>query len=405
MKVLVIGGGGREHALVWRIARSPQVECVAVTHENPGFPADVEVVQGDPVTWSAEFGVGLVVVGPETPLADGIADRFRGAGIPVLGPGAAAAQLESSKAFAKEFMDRHHIPTAGWSVHDNAQSAHAAITGPCVVKADGLAGGKGVIVAHSAGDAHAAIDEVFARFGAAAARVVVEELLVGPEVSFIALCDGTRAVPLLPCRDHKRRFDADQGPNTGGMGAICPVPGVDEALIRQIHDTVLAPTVAGMAAEGTPFIGVLYAGLMLTESGPRVLEFNVRFGDPECQPLMFMADEDLVPWFLAAANGALPERSVRWREGACCCVVVVSGGYPGPINKGYPITAVPEETPDQVVFYAGAKCVSGQVVTNGGRVLSLAAWGSTPAAAQTAAYTGVEQVRFETADWRRDIGG
>lgn len=405
MKVLVIGGGGREHALVWSIARSPAVEQVAVTHHNPGFPADALQVEGDPVAWSVAEGVDLVVVGPEAPLADGIADRLRAAGIPVLGPGAAAAQLESSKAFAKAFMDRHSIPTAGWSVHDNVQSAHAAITGPCVVKADGLAGGKGVIVAQSAEAAHAAVDEVFERFGAAAAQVVIEELLIGPEVSIIALCDGTRAVPLLPCRDHKRRYDRDQGPNTGGMGAICPVPGVDAELIARVHAEVLAPTVAGMAAEGAPFTGVLYAGVMLTEAGPKVLEFNVRFGDPECQPLMFMAGEDLVPWFLAAAQGALPDRAIQWRDGACCCVVVVSGGYPGPITTGHPITAVPDESAERVVFYAGAKTAGEQVVTSGGRVLSVTAWGETPASAQRAAYAGVDQVQFATADWRRDIGG
>ncbi|MDG1482175.1 MAG: phosphoribosylamine--glycine ligase [Myxococcota bacterium] len=405
MKVLVIGGGGREHALVWSIARSPAVAQIAVTDRNPGFPADALLVEGEPVAWAVAEGVDLVVVGPEAPLADGIADRLRAAGIPVLGPGAAAAQLESSKAFAKSFMDRHSIPTAGWSVHDNAQSAHDAITGPCVVKADGLAGGKGVIVAQSAAAAHTAVDDVFERFGAAAARVVIEELLIGPEVSIIALCDGTRAVPLLPCRDHKRRYDNDQGPNTGGMGAICPVPGVDADLIAQVHSEVLAPTVAGMAAEGMPFTGVLYAGVMLTESGPKVLEFNVRFGDPECQPLMFMAGEDLVPWFLAAAQGALPERSPRWREGACCCVVVVSGGYPGRITTGHPITAVPEESAEQVVFYAGAATDGEQVVTSGGRVLSVTAWGETPASAQRTAYAGVELVQFATADWRRDIGG
>jgi phosphoribosylamine--glycine ligase len=405
MKVLVIGGGGREHALVWSIAQSPMVERLAVTHRNPGFPPDAEPVTGDPVDWAVSAGVDLVVVGPEAPLADGVADRMRAVGIPVLGPDAAAARLESSKAFAKAFMDRHGIPTAGWSVHDSAASAHAVITGPCVVKADGLAGGKGVIVAQSADEAHAAIDEVFDRFGAASAQVVIEELLVGPEVSIIALCDGTRAVPLLPCRDHKRRYDADQGPNTGGMGAICPVPGVGAELIAQVHAEVLAPTVAGMAAEGTPFVGVLYAGVMLTADGPKVLEFNVRFGDPECQPLMFMAGEDLVPWFLAAAKGALPTRSVRWRDGACCCVVVVSGGYPGEITTGHPITAVPSETADRVVFYAGAETVGGRVVTSGGRVLAVTAWGATPEAAQRAASVGVEQVQFETADWRHDIGG
>ena len=236
--------------------------------------------------------------------------------------------------------------------------------------------------------------------------MVIEERLEGPELSVIALCDGVRAVPLLPCRDHKRRFDGDQGPNTGGMGAICPPADATPELLALVHRTVLAPTVAGMAAEGAPFRGVLYAGLMLTPQGPKVLEYNVRFGDPECQPLMLMADEDLVPWFLAAAQGALPEgQAIRWRPGAACCVVVVADGYPDAYEKGHPITGIPPESDGAGVFYAGARRSGSAVVTSGGRVLGVTAHGADLAAAQARAYAAVEQVRFQGAAWRRDIGG
>ena len=405
MKVMVIGGGGREHALVWRIGQSPMVDSVAVTDDNPGFPSEAATVTGDPVAWATANGVGLVVVGPEAPLADGVADRLRAAGVPVLGPSASAAQLESSKAFAKAFMDRHQIPTAAWSVHSDRDSARAAISGPCVVKADGLAAGKGVIVADTAEEALAAVDEVFSgRFGAAGARVVVEERLTGPELSVIALCDGERVVPLMPCRDHKRRFDNDAGPNTGGMGAVCPPADASAALVEQVVADVLAPTVAGMAAEGSPFRGVLYAGLMLTPDGPKVLEFNVRFGDPECQPLMMMADEDLVPWFLAAAEGRLPRGRIRWRPGVACCVVMVSGGYPGAYPKGVAITGVPDPSDDLVVFTAGARERDGQLVTSGGRVLGVTGWGADFPAARDRAYAAVSAIQFEGAGWRSDIG-
>jgi phosphoribosylamine--glycine ligase len=335
VKVLVVGGGGREHALVWRLLQSPLVDTLYVTHANAGFPDDAICMTGNLVDESKKASIGLAVIGPEAPLAEGISDDLRAAGIPVFGPSQAAAQLESSKAFAKAFMDRHSIPTATWSVHDNAESAHGAVHGPCVVKADGLAAGKGVVVADTAEEAHAAIDDIFGgAFGDAGLRVVVEEFLVGPELSVLAICDGVSAMQMMPCRDHKRRFDGGQGPNTGGMGAICPPPDADRALLQQVQEKVLQPVVDGMAAEGTPFRGVLYAGIMLTPNGPKVLEFNVRFGDPECQPLMLMLDEDIVPIMLASALGTLPARPLRWRSGAACCVVMVAGGYPGHINKG-----------------------------------------------------------------------
>ena len=322
----------------------------------------------------------------------------------MFGPTRAAAKLEWSKGFAKEFMARHGIPTAAWSSHDSPASAHAAITGPCVVKADGLAAGKGVFVATSEEDAHAAIDKVFSgAFGAAGERVILEELLVGEELSLLALCDGHKAVPLLPCRDYKRRFDGDQGPNTGGMGAICPVPGVGPDLIALVQRTVLDPVVKGMAAAGTPFRGVLYVGLMLTRAGPRVLEFNTRFGDPETQPLMMMLDQDIVPLLLASARGCLPDAPIQWREGGACCVVVVAGGYPERGASGAPIHGVKTDDPDMVVFYGGARRDGSRVLAEGGRVLGVTAWGPRPAAARVRVYRQLPNIGFEGSDYRKDI--
>ena len=406
MKILLIGGGGRESALAWKIAQSPLVDGLVVTHDNPGFPSGTIRAHGDAVTVASTHDVGLVVIGPEAPLAAGVSNRLVEAGFDVFAPSMEAAQLESSKEFAKAFMDRHSIPTAGWSCHTDADAAHAAVNGPCVVKADGLAAGKGVIVADTAEQAHAAIDSMFdGAFGEAGHRVVIEERLTGPEVSILALCDGSRAVPMLPCRDHKRRFDGDGGPNTGGMGAICPPPDVGPELVDDVLMSVLQRTVDGMAEEGIPFKGVLYAGLMLTPSGPKVLEFNVRFGDPECQPLMMMLDEDIVPLMLACARGDLDVVGLRWRSGAACCVVMVSGGYPGAIEKGHPISGVRSPTPDAVAFYAGAAVDGNVVVNSGGRVLGVTAFGNNLNEASQAAYAYVEDIHFQTADWRTDIGG
>ena len=406
MRILLIGGGGREAALAWKIVQSPLVDGLVVTHPNPGFPSDTVFADGDAVTAARAYDVGLVVVGPEAPLADGLSDALRGAGFPVFAPSRSAAQLETSKEFAKAFMDRQGIPTAAWSSHEDADSAHAAITGACVVKADGLAAGKGVIVADSAREAHAAVDAMFdGAFGSAGHRVVIEERLTGPEVSFLALCDGKRAIPMLPCRDHKRRFDGDKGPNTGGMGAICPPPDVDQDLMDTVLRDVLQPTVDGMAAEGTPFRGVLYAGLMLTPEGPKVLEFNVRFGDPECQPLMMMLDEDIVPLMLECANGHLSRDRLLWRNGSACCVVMVSGGYPGAIDKGHAITGVRLPNRNQAAFYAGAKKSGTTVVNDGGRVLGVTAFGDNLEEASKLAYEYVDDIHFNTAEWRTDIGG
>lgn len=408
MHVLLVGGGGREHALAWRISQSPLLRRLSTTEPNPGVLAlGAELATGDPVAWARAQGVDLVVVGPEGPLAAGLVDRLAAAGIPAFGPSQAAAQLEASKAFARRFMDEHGIPGPRWSTHEEAATAHAAVEamGTCVVKADGLAAGKGVIVADSAEQAHAAVDEVLGgRFGGA--RVVLEERLFGPELSVLALCDGQRALPLMPARDHKRRYDRDQGPNTGGMGAVCPPAGLDPALVEQVRREVLQPTVDGMRARGTPFRGLLYAGIMLTPTGPRVLEFNTRFGDPECQPLMRMLDEDLLPLLLSCAVGSLPERPLRWRSGVACCLVVVNGPYPEKGPAGMPIEGLEEadRVEDVVVFQAGTALVDGRVVVNGGRVLGITATGADLTQARRSAYAAAALVRFPGADLRSDIG-
>jgi phosphoribosylamine--glycine ligase len=406
VKVLLVGGGGREHALAWRILKSPLVESLVVSHENPGFPPEVVNIEGDLVESAVAENVTLAVIGPETPLAEGLSDRLRAAGILVFAPSKAAAQLETSKRFAKAFMDRHGIPTGTWSTHTDSASAHAAIVGPCVVKADGLAAGKGVVVATNADEAHEAVDMMFAgAFGKAGHRVIIEELLVGPELSVLAICDGVRALTMLPCRDHKRRFDADQGPNTGGMGAVCPPEDATEDLVQEVLERVLQPTVDGMAAEGNPFVGILYAGVMVTPNGPKVLEFNVRFGDPECQPLMMMLDEDIVPIMVAAAQGDLPDRPLRWRKGAACCVVMVAGGYPGAIDRGMEISGVPTATDDCVVFYAGARRDGDVIRSSGGRVLGVTVAAEDFKTAQIGAYKQVQTIHFDNAAWRTDIGG
>ena len=391
MRILVVGGGGREHALAWRLAKHGHTLCF--THDNPGFSG-----MGDRVADPLDARVDLVVIGPEGPLSEGLVDRLRARGVPAFGPSAAAAQLETSKIFTKEFANRHGLPTAEARIlsPDEPFLADRA----WVVKLDGLAAGKGVWVCANAGETDAAVAQ--ARASRPGARLLLEELLVGPEVSVLGLCDGERVVPLLPARDHKRRFDGDEGPNTGGMGAVAPVAVPDEEL-AVCHD-VLRRAVAGMAAEGNPFVGVLYGGFMLTANGPRLLEFNVRFGDPECQPLMTLLDEDLAPWLLGVAEGRLPGSALRWRDAAACCVVVAGEGYP---DRGADaaITALPAEADDLVVFQAGTRFRDGRLWASGGRVLGVVGTGADPAAARRRAYAGVSEVRFDGAAWRTDIGG
>ncbi len=423
MRILVVGGGGREHALAWRLA-SPEegdasrevicapgsagiaaeagVEVVAVSVD------DLEGLEG----LAVERQIDLVVVGPEQPLADGLADRLRARGLAVLGPDAAGARLEASKAFAKEIMDEAGVPTAAWQVFDDPEKARAfaeQFEGKVAVKADGLAAGKGVILAHSVEESDAAIHALMeeGQVGTAGQRVVVEELLLGDEKSAIALCDGSRVLMLAGSEDHKAAFEGDRGPNTGGMGAFSPVEGLDAQGLERTRREVMQPMLDTLAARGTPFRGVLYAGLMLTADGPKVLEFNVRFGDPETQPLMARVKGPLAPALLAAAEGDLSKAQVAWRKETAVCVVLCAEGYPGAYPKGRVIEGIPETSspdPRMKVFHAGTRQVEGRWETTGGRVLGVTALGADLAAARDRAYTAIEGIAFEGMHRRRDIG-
>lgn len=415
MRVLLVGNGGREAALAWRIARSPSVSALTVTAPNPGWPASAALRPASHddaiVAIVREQGSDLVVVGPEAPLARGLADRLRAVGIPVFGPDAAAARLESSKAFAKEVMQAAGVPTARALVVHRSEPADLAAAeariaeGRVVVKADGLAAGKGVFVCPTPEEAREALREIWSgRFGAAADRLVLEDLLTGPEVSVFALCDGERAVALPSAQDHKRLADGDQGPNTGGMGAIAPCPLLDPAETERVVEQVHVPVLRELARRGTPFRGLLYAGLMLTPEGPRVLEFNVRFGDPECQPLMCLWEDDVIPWLHGAATGRLPECRPKFADGAACCVVLASAGYPLSAELG---VAIPEPGPQEgvVVFHAGTtRDEDGVLRTHGGRVLGITGVGADLEEARRRAYAAVQGWRFPGAQVRTDIG-
>ncbi|WP_410474457.1 phosphoribosylamine--glycine ligase [Guyparkeria sp. TX1] len=417
MKVLVIGGGGREHALAWKIAQSSRVETVFVAPGNPGTATEVKCRNvpisatnvAELVAFAADNAIDLTVVGPEAPLVEGVVDTFRDAELSIFGPTQKAAQLEGSKAFAKDFMERHGIPTAKYRVFDTAAPAidfvheHGA---PVVVKADGLAAGKGVIVAQRIEEAEAAIRDIFAgQFGAAGARVVVESFLAGEEASFIVMVDGEHVLPMASSQDHKARDEGDKGPNTGGMGAYSPAPVLDDAMIEQVMAQVIEPTVKGMALDGLPYTGFLYAGLMIGADGePQVLEFNCRFGDPETQPVLMRLDSDLVDLIEAGVNGTLDQVSAEWTEKAAVGVVLASAGYPESSSKGDVITGLDALPAGVKAFHAGTAEKEGQVVTNGGRVLCITALGETVEAAQQAAYAGVDKVKFEGGFCRRDIG-
>ena len=417
MKILVTGGGGREHSLVWKVAQSPLVKEVIAAPGNAGMagdarcePISAEDVEGQ-VKLALREKVDLVVVGPEAPLVDGLADRLAKEGVTVFGPSASASMLEGSKLFAKRFMERHGVPTARFSSHDEVGSALAEIErldGPCVVKADGLAAGKGVVVCGSPKKAREAVVEMMENraFGAAGSKVVIEELLRGEEVSVLAICDGERFVPLIAAQDHKAAFDGDSGPNTGGMGAYAPAPLVSPELRDVVVEKVLKRTVAGMAADGTPFKGVLYAGMMISDGNPFVLEFNVRFGDPECQPLLAMLKEDLVPTLMNAADGKLEVKEMEWHDGAAMCVVIASKGYPGKYDKGKPIEGLETAAsiPGVTVFHAGTKRIGDQMVTDGGRVLGVTARAESLARAAEVAYEAVDKIRWDGTHFRRDIG-
>ena len=415
MKVLVVGGGGREHALAWKLRAEPGVEEVVCAPGNAGIGArTVAVDAGDPaavLALAVEEGVDFTVVGPELPLANGVADRFADAGRPLFGPVQAAARLESSKAFAKEFMARHQIPTAAFRIcqtQADALSACEQFGFPVVVKADGLAAGKGVTVATDYDAAALAIDDaiVARRFGEAGARLVIEECLTGPEVSLFVLCDGTQGLVLPSAQDHKRAFDDDEGPNTGGMGAFAPSPIFSPALAERVTREVVTPVLDGLRAEGTEYRGVLYVGLMLTPDGPQVIEFNVRFGDPEAQVVLPMIETELAPVLLAAAQGDLSRSTWRVTDDPHVGVVIASGGYPGAYETGFPIGGLAEAAavPGVVVFHAGSALRDRAVVTSGGRVLTVVARGTTFEDAIAHAYEAVGRISFSHAYHRTDIG-
>lgn len=418
MKVLVVGGGGREHAFVWKLAQSPWVERVYAVPGNAGIAQTATCLSlslGPPFESLLDFvvaeGIDLTVVGPEAPLVQGIVDAFEARGLAIHGPTAAAAQLEGSKAFAKERMRRYGIPTAAYRVFDDPESAIAylrEVGAPVVVKADGLAAGKGTVVCATLDEALSAVNAIMKQrcFGDAGKRLLVEECLFGEEASFIVLCDGQTAFPLASAQDHKRIGEADQGPNTGGMGAYSPTPVLDEVLTERLMTEVVLPLLKGMASEGTPYKGFLYVGVMVTSTGPKVLEFNCRLGDPEAQVILPRLASDLVPALEASLAGTLDRIVLEWRPEACVCVVMASGGYPGAYRTGYPIRGLDAANarPDTMVFHAGTALVEGQWVTHGGRVLGVTALGKDLREAVRRAYEAVGDISFQDAYYRRDIG-
>ncbi len=415
MRILIIGGGGREHALAWKLAASPRVTEIIAVPGNPGMASLARCVnmKTDDLEALADFavaeGVDLTVVGPEAPLVAGLTDVFAARGLKVFGPSAAAAQLEGSKAFAKDIMARYGIPTAAYFTTTSSAAAKQYIReqgAPIVVKADGLAAGKGVVVAMTEAEALAAVDMMMEdkAFGDAGSVLVLEEMMVGEEASLLAFCDGKTVKAMVAAQDHKRVFDGDQGPNTGGMGTYAPAPVMTPTLVETAVKTVLEPMMAAMAAEGTPYQGCLYAGLMITDVGPRVVEFNARFGDPETQVVLPLLKSDLAEILLACAEGRLDEMNIEWSDGAAVCVVLASGGYPGDYKTGLPITGTEvAEASGAMVFHAGTQLVEGQLATAGGRVLGVVACGADIASAQKATYEAVEHIHFPEAHYRRDI--
>ena len=422
MKVLVIGGGGREHALAWKLAQSPKVQTVFVAPGNGGTASDKRL-QNLPIAdiaelcaWALHENIGLTVVGPELPLAGGVVDTFRAAGLRIFGPTQAAAQLESSKAFSKAFMQRHAIPTAAFATFNDAAAAHAYVDAqgaPIVVKADGLAAGKGVVVAETLAQAHAAIDFMLgdsspsAATGEGQARVVIEEFLQGEEASFIVICDGKNVLPLATSQDHKRLRDGDQGPNTGGMGAYSPAPVVTPAVHARAMREVILPTVRGMEQDGIPFSGFLYAGLMVdAQGGVKTLEFNCRMGDPETQPIMMRLKADLLDVLYAASEsgGMDPELSLQWDRRTALGVVMAAHGYPEQVRKDDAIRGLPPEEEGAVVFHAGTTLQDGALRTSGGRVLCVTAMADNVKAAQQRAYRMAAAITFDGAQMRHDIG-
>ena len=418
MKILLIGSGGREHALAWKMARSPRVQKVFVTPGNGGTANQKnEGIENLPISDLQELAdfakreqIAFTVVGPEAPLAAGIVDVFRNHGLRIFGPTQLAAQLESSKDFSKAFMKRHGIPTADYQTFSNASEAHNYIDqkgAPIVIKADGLAAGKGVVVAMSLPEAHMAVDMMLSdnKLGNAGARVVIEEFLIGEEASFIVLVDGKNVVPLATSQDHKRLHDGDQGPNTGGMGAYSPAPVVTPEIHARAMREVIMPTILGMKADGIPYTGFLYAGLMINPDGRmKTLEFNCRMGDPETQPIMARLESDLVNALDKAIDGKLDEVELKWDRRIALGVVLAAHQYPDTPRSGDRISGIPAPTNDQIVFHAGTKLHDGNLLTSGGRVLCVVGLADTVKAAQQKAYSAVQQIHFDGMQYRKDIG-
>jgi phosphoribosylamine---glycine ligase len=414
MNVLVIGSGGREHAIVWKVRGSPKLNKLYALPGNPGMAQFAENVMGISLEDHAAIAafcknkrIDLVIVGPEAPLAAGLVDSLSSAEMRCFGPMQAAAQIEASKVFAKDFMARHRIPTARYATfsnYDEAVQFLKAVDYQIVIKASGLAAGKGVILPHTPEEAIAALNSILLdkTFGEAGSQVVIEERLIGQEVSLMAFTDGTTVVPMLPAQDHKRLLDADKGPNTGGMGAYAPAPGFTAEMMTEAIEKVLKSAVDGMKREGTPFVGVLYAGLMLTPDGIRVLEFNCRFGDPETQVVLPLLETDLLEIANACVDGRLHEMNIRWKSGAAVCVVLASKGYPEKVQIGKLVTV--EELPDDIVcFHAGTKIENGNILTSAGRVLGLTAWSSDIENAVNKVYSNIEKITFDGMQYRKDI--
>ena len=412
MNILVIGSGGREHALYWKLSESPQTEQIYAIPGNPGMGASAAIALDDHAAilrFVKEHEIGLVVVGPEVPLMNGLVDELEAAGIRAFGPRANAAEIEGSKSFAKDLMKKYGIPTARYEVFTAAEPARAYIRqegAPIVVKADGLAAGKGVIVAMTEQEALDAVDAIMEdhSFGDAGARVVIEEFMEGEEASLLAFTDGTMIRPMISAQDHKRAYDGDRGPNTGGMGTYAPAPVMTPEMTERAVEEILKPTIAAMAKEGRVYRGCLYLGLMVTADGPKVVEFNARFGDPETQVVLPLLDSDLVAIMCACADGTLADVPIRWKEGAAVCVVLASGGYPGHYDKGQEIHGLADaEAMGALVFHAGTAMKDGKLVTNGGRVLGVVGRGADISSAVDAAYAAATKISFKDAYYRKDI--
>ena len=415
MKVLVVGSGGREHAIVHALAKSPKVDALFCAPGNGGIAAEaacVDIKATDVeamVAWAKENAMDYVVVAPDDPLALGMVDALAEAGIPAFGPRKNAAVIEASKSFSKDLMKKYNIPTAKYEIFTDMDAALAYVRAqgaPIVVKADGLALGKGVVVAQTLEEAEDAVRAMMGdrKFGEAGARVVIEECMTGPEVSVLCFVDGTHLSPMVSSQDHKRAYNNDEGPNTGGMGAFAPSPKYTPEIARICLDTTFRPTVDAMAAEGRPFQGCLYFGLMLTPDGPKVVEYNARFGDPETQPVLSLLDTDLLDIMCACTNGTLDQLDIRWKDGAACCIVMASGGYPLDYKKGYPISGLDSVGEDVFVYHAGTKLDGDTYLTNGGRVLGVTATAEDLERAIARAYDAVKGISFQDAHYRTDIG-